>query len=118
MLNQSAALDRVFRAFADPTRRAMIARLAAGEASVSELGQPFAMSLPAVHQHLRLLEQAGVVTTAKRGRIRTCRLNPTALRRAEEWLGQRRLMWERRLDALGAYLANDARARPRRGGAS
>jgi DNA-binding transcriptional ArsR family regulator len=118
MLNQSPVLDRVFRAIADPTRRAMVDRLAAGEASVTELAAPFDMSLPAVHQHLRLLEEAGVVVTAKTGRVRTCRLDPKVLRRAEAWFARRRTMWERRLDALETYLAREARAgaRPKPGG--
>ena len=111
-------LDRVFRAVADPTRRAIVDRLAEGEASVTELAAPFAMSLPAVHQHLRLLEESGVIVTTKTGRVRTCRLEPKMLRRAEAWFARRRTMWERRLDALEAYLTRDTRAgaRPKPGG--
>jgi DNA-binding transcriptional ArsR family regulator len=109
MLNQASVLDRVFRAIADPTRRAIVDRLAEGEASLTELAKPFDMSLPAVHQHLRLLEESGVVVTSKQGRVRTCRLDPKVLRRAEEWFARRRAMWERRLDALDAHLAREAR---------
>ena len=109
MLNQASVLDRVFRAIADPTRRAIVDRLAEGEASLTELAKPFDMSLPAVHQHLRLLEESGVVVTSKQGRVRTCRLDPKVLRRAEEWCARRRAMWERRLDALDAHLAREAR---------
>jgi DNA-binding transcriptional ArsR family regulator len=118
MLNQSEVLDRVFRAIADPTRRAIVDRLAAGEASLTELAEPFDMSLPAVHQHLRLLEESGVVVSSKKGRVRTCRLNPRMLRRAEDWFARRRVMWERRLDALETYLAREAgsAARPKPGG--
>ena len=118
MLNQQSVLDRVFKAIADPTRRAIVDRLAQGEASLTELAEPFDMSLPAVHQHLRLLEDAGVVVTSKTGRVRTCRLDPKVLRKAEEWFARRRGMWERRLDALEAYLARNAGAesRPKSGG--
>jgi DNA-binding transcriptional ArsR family regulator len=109
MLNQATVLDRVFRAIADPTRRAIVDRLAEGEASVTELARPFDMSLPAIHQHLRLLEESGVVVTAKTGRVRTCRLDPKFLRRAEDWFARRRAMWERRLDALDAHLMRELR---------
>jgi len=109
MLNQASVLDRVFRAIADPTRRAIVDRLAEGEASLTELAKPFDMSLPAVHQHLRLLEESGVIVTSKQGRVRTCRLDPKVLRRAEEWFARRRAMWERRLDALDAHLARETR---------
>ena len=107
MLNQPTALDRVFRAIADPTRRAIVDRLAQGTASVTELAEPFAMSLPAVHQHLRLLEDSGLVVTAKTGRVRTCRLEAKALQAAEGWFARRRAMWERRLDTLGEHLARE-----------
>jgi DNA-binding transcriptional ArsR family regulator len=111
MLNQMAELDRVFRAIADPTRRAIVDRLSVGEASLMELAEPFDMSLPAVHQHLRILEESGVVVTSKNGRVRTCRLDAKVLRKAEQWFVRRRTMWERRLDALDAYLTRNARAR-------
>jgi DNA-binding transcriptional ArsR family regulator len=108
MLNQSAALDRMFHALADPTRRAVVARLTAGPASVSELARPLEMSLPAVVQHLQVLEAAGLIATEKAGRVRTCRVSPGALADAERWLSERRLEWEARLDRLEAFLAETA----------
>lgn len=105
MLNQSASLDLVFQALADPTRRAMVERLTLGPASVSALAQPLSMSLPAVMQHLQVLEASGLVRSAKVGRVRTCQVEPAALRTAEQWIGERRTSWERRLDRLGEYLA-------------
>lgn len=104
MLNQSAPLDRVFFALADPTRRAMLERLGRGPASVSELAAPLPMSLPAVVQHLQVLELSGLVRSAKQGRVRTCQLDPEALARAESWLARQRAVWEARLDRLDAYL--------------
>ena len=82
----------------------MVERLAHGPASVSELARPLGMSLPAVMQHLAVLEGSGLILSQKIGRTRTCRIEPHALSRAEEWLGARRIEWERRLDRLGAYL--------------
>jgi DNA-binding transcriptional ArsR family regulator len=105
MLNQSAPVDLVFHALADPTRRAMVERLSRRPASVSELARPLAMSLPAVLQHLRVLEAGGLVRTEKVGRVRTCRIEPAALQTAERWMGERRASWERRLDRLADYLA-------------
>jgi len=105
MLNQSATLDPLFHALADPTRRVMVERLCQGPASVSELAQPFAMSLPAVVQHLQVLEGSGLVKSQKAGRVRICRIEPTALRTAEEWITRQRVSWERRLDRLSQYLA-------------
>jgi len=105
MLNQSTALDRAFHALADPVRRGMVERLARGPASVSELAQPLTMSLPAVLQHLQVLEASGLIRSEKTGRVRTCRIQPTALRTAETWIARRRAGWERRLDRLGDYLA-------------
>lgn len=104
MLNQSTALDLAFQALADPTRRQMVARLSRGPASVSELAAPFAMSLPAVMQHLAVLEESGLVRSEKIGRVRTCRIDPDALSAAEQWINQRRIEWTRRLDRLGSYL--------------
>ena len=104
MLNQSAALDLTFQALGDQTRRRIVARLARGEASVSELARPLAMSLPAVMQHLAMLEGAGLVRSRKVGRVRTCRINPRTLSLAERWINQRRSEWEHRLDQLGEYL--------------
>jgi DNA-binding transcriptional ArsR family regulator len=102
---QDAPLDLMFQALSDPGRRAMIDRLAHGPASVSELAKPFAMSLPAVVQHLQMLEASGLIRTEKVGRVRTCRIEPGALQRAEAWLNERRTLWERRLDRLGDVLA-------------
>jgi DNA-binding transcriptional ArsR family regulator len=104
MLNQSSSLDLAFQALADPSRRAMIAHLARGPASVSELARPFTMSLPAVMQHLAVLESAGLVRSQKAGRVRTCRIDPQALGHVEAWISAQRMEWERRLDRLGAYL--------------
>lgn len=104
----SAPLDRVFHALSDPARRSMLERLTRGPASVSELARPLAMSLPAVVQHLAVLEASGLVASAKRGRVRTCQLEPGSLQRAEQWINERRLTWERRLDRLGDYLAGQA----------
>ena len=99
------ALDATFHALADPARRAMVERLCRGPASVSELAQPLEMTLSAVVQHLAVLEASGLVRSEKVGRVRTCRLEPAALRTAEQWIAERRTSWERRLDRLGDYLA-------------
>jgi DNA-binding transcriptional ArsR family regulator len=105
MLKQTAEpLDLMFQALADPTRRKMVERLTQGSASVSELAAPFQMSLPAVVQHLQVLEQSGLVTTQKIGRVRTCTIDPGALSLAEKWINDRRIGWERRLDRLGSFL--------------
>ena len=105
MLKQSAEpLDLMFQALADPTRRRMVERLTQGSASVSELAAPFDMSLPAVVQHLQVLEQSGLVKTQKVGRVRTCTIDPGALSFAEKWINDRRIGWERRLDRLGTFL--------------
>ena len=98
-------IDLLFQALADPSRRAMVDRLTRGPASVSELARPLAMSLPAVVQHLHLLETSGLVRTEKLGRVRTCSIEPVALRTAEAWVAERRTAWERRLDRLGDFLA-------------
>lgn len=105
MLNHGAALDQVFQSLADPTRRSMLERLSRGPASVSELAAPLSMSLPAVVQHLQMLENCGLVRTEKLGRVRTCRMDPAALRGAQHWIEERRDSWERRLDRLGDFLA-------------
>src|ERR1700720_3974735 len=104
MLNCETRLDQAFQALADPTRRAIVERLAEDPASVSELKRPLVMSLPAVMQHLAVLETSGLVVSQKAGRVRTCRINPAALAEAERWITDRRLEWERRLDRLGEYL--------------
>ena len=105
MLNESAALDLAFQALADPTRRGLVARLSRGPASVSELARPLPISLPAVLQHLQLLEASGLVRSEKKGRVRTCRIEPKALATAESWIGEQRALWEGRLDRLEDYLA-------------
>lgn len=104
MLNQEQTLDAMFQALADPTRRRMVDRLCRGSASVSELAEPFSMSLPAIVQHLKVLEESGLVKTEKVGRVRTCTIDTGALSMAEKWINDRRLGWERRLDRLGAFL--------------
>lgn len=104
MLNHSPELDRLFHALSDPGRRAMVERLARGPVSVSELARPLPMSLPAVMQHLQVLEAAGMVRSHKVGRVRTCSIEAAALSQAEAWLNARRLEWQQRLDRLGAYL--------------
>lgn len=108
MLNYLPPLDLVFAALADPTRRAIVERLTEGPASVSQLARPLTISLPAVLQHLRVLETSGLVHTAKAGRVRTCRVDEAVLRAAESWIVERRAMWERRFDRLGALLAETA----------
>ncbi len=105
MLNYQASLDLMFQALADPGRREMVQRLTRGPASVSELAEPLDMSLPAVVQHLQVLEASGLVKSQKVGRVRTCRIEPAALRSAEKWIGEQRMIWERRLDRLGEFLA-------------
>ncbi|HXA40439.1 MAG TPA: metalloregulator ArsR/SmtB family transcription factor [Phenylobacterium sp.] len=100
----AANLDLTFQALADPTRRAMVERLSRGPASVSELAQPYAMSLPAIVQHLAVLEASGLVRSEKAGRVRTCRMEPAALSLAEQWFNQRRAEAEQRLDRLGEHL--------------
>jgi DNA-binding transcriptional ArsR family regulator len=102
MLNYQ--LDRTFAALADPARRAMVERLVQGPATVSELAKPLPMSLPAAMLHLKVLEESGLVTSEKTGRVRTCRIDPMALSNAEKWVGERRQMWEHSLYRLGAYL--------------
>lgn len=105
MLQQTAPLDLTFHALADPSRRRMVDRLCRGPATVSQLAAPLAMSLSAVVQHLQVLEASGLVRSEKAGRVRTCRLDSDALQSAEQWLAERRVSWERRLDRLGDFLA-------------
>jgi DNA-binding transcriptional ArsR family regulator len=104
MLNHDASLDLAFQALADGNRRAMLVQLVRGPASVSELAEPLDISLPAVMQHLAVLENSGLVRSEKVGRVRTCRIEPEALSLAEQWINQRRLEWEQHFDRLGAYL--------------
>ena len=105
MPHQQPGLDRLFQALADGTRRAMIERLVRGPAPVGELARPLAMSLPAVMQHLGVLEACGLVRSEKVGRVRTCRIEPDGLRLAERWLADQRTSWEGHLDRLGDVLA-------------
>ncbi len=105
MLSQSTTLDLMYQALADPTRRLILDRLTRSPATVSQIAKPFAMSLPAVVQHLGVLERSGLVRTEKLGRVRTCHIEPVAMHNAERWISERRTLWERRLDRLDAYLA-------------
>ena len=110
---QHQALDRVFQALSDPSRRAIVDRLSRGDASVSELAQPLAMTLAAVVQHVQLLEASGLIRTQKTGRVRNCHLDRAVLSQAETWLSQRRTLWEDDLDRLGEVLAMQKAERAR-----
>jgi DNA-binding transcriptional ArsR family regulator len=112
-------LSATFQALADPTRRAILARLALGETSVTELSEPFAMSMPAVSKHLKVLERAGLITRGREAQWRPCRIEPQALKNVDEWLERYRRFWEASLDRLDEYLkelqAKDAeKAKPKR----
>src|SRR5436190_4316429 len=98
------ALDATFAALADPTRRAILARLASREASVTELARPFRISLPGVHKHLRVLERAGLLAHTKHGRVRRCRLRAQPMKDAARWIERYRRFWEYQFDALAKYL--------------
>ena len=113
MLNQSA-VDRVFHALADPTRRALLSQLCHGPASVTDLARPLEVTLAAVVQHVQVLEESGIVRTQKIGRVRTCQMSPEGLSVAERWIADRRSLWERRLDRLGALLAEEPPAKKKR----
>jgi DNA-binding transcriptional ArsR family regulator len=104
VLNESGRLDLAFQALADPTRRGLVARLSRAPASVSELARPLSISLPAVMQHLKLLEASGLVLSEKKGRVRTCRIEPQALAAAQGWIAEQRALWEGRLDRFEAYV--------------
>ncbi len=106
MLHDPAQVDLMLQALADPARRAMVERLSRGPASVSELAQPLEMSLSAVVQHLHLLQASGLIASEKIGRVRTCRIEPRALKTVEQWITERRTVWERRFDRFGQYLAD------------
>jgi DNA-binding transcriptional ArsR family regulator len=101
---ERGSLDAVFAALADPTRRAMTERLARGDASVSELAEPFALSLPTVTKHLAVLEHASLVEHWKEGRVRYCRLAPAPLERADDWIAQHRAFWRERFAGLHEHL--------------
>lgn len=102
------ALSATFAALSDPTRRAILARLAEGEATVNELAAPFEISLPAVSRHLKVLERARLITRAREAQWRRCRLAPAPLKQAAEWMERYRAFWEARFDALEDFLAREA----------
>jgi DNA-binding transcriptional ArsR family regulator len=105
MPHRKINIDRVFHALGDPTRRTLVEKLSRGPISVSQLAAPLAITLAAVVQHLQVLEKSGLVQTEKVGRVRTCRIEPAGLSAVEQWIGDRRSTWERRLDLLGDLLA-------------
>jgi DNA-binding transcriptional ArsR family regulator len=104
LLDRAPEFERVFKALADPTRLAVVERLGRGPAATSELADDFDMALPSFLQHLKVLEESGLVTSRKQGRVRTYRLTPGPLRDAEHWLAEQRDVWERRLDRLDEHL--------------
>jgi DNA-binding transcriptional ArsR family regulator len=104
MFSQQVAVDRVFHALGDPTRRAIVEKLSAGPISASRLAKPLDITLAAVVQHLQVLEASGLVQTEKVGRVRTCRIEPKGFSVAERWINERRSLWERRFDRLGKLL--------------
>jgi DNA-binding transcriptional ArsR family regulator len=105
MHTQQVTIDRVFHALGDPTRRAIVEKLSEGPITVSHLAKPLDITLAAVVQHLQILERSGLVHTEKVGRVRTCRIEPKGLSVAEKWIDERRSLWEKRFDRLGALLA-------------
>ena len=109
MVERGEALDNTFAAMSDSTRRAILERLATGEASVTQLAEPFDVSLQAVSKHVGVLAAAGLVAREKRGRVQWCRLTAAPMKAADEWLGGYRTFWEDQLDALDAYLGGDRR---------
>jgi DNA-binding transcriptional ArsR family regulator len=104
MLNNDDELSLTFAALADPTRRAILARLAQGEATVNELAAPFNLSLPGVSKHLKVLQHAGLISQGRRAQWRPCRLEPTRLKEAADWIDTYRHIWEQRFDRLDEYL--------------
>jgi len=113
MVNYSEPLDATFAALADGTRRAILARLALGETSVTELARPFSMSLPAVSKHLRVLEKAGLLNREKDGRVHRCQIEAAPMKAASDWIARYRNFWEERLDALDRYLKESDAESPR-----
>jgi len=107
MSDRKLNIDGIFHALGDPTRRAIVERVSAGPVSVSQLAEPFKMTLAAVVQHLQILEESGMVRTEKTGRVRTCRVDPKGLDAIEKWISDRRSRWEKRLDHLGDLLAEE-----------
>jgi len=104
MAKFSAGLDLAFSALADPTRRAIVSRLCDGPKSVTELSEPFELALPSLLKHVRVLEQSGLVSSEKIGRVRTCKIEPRALHAAEAWIHQHISAWEQRLDRMEAHI--------------
>ncbi len=104
MLNHSTTIDRVFYALSDPSRLAIVERLSKKRASVSELAEPLNMSMAGVVQHIQILEESGLIKTHKVGRVRSCEIETRSLELIEDWLNQRRKMWEKNLDRLGEFL--------------
>jgi DNA-binding transcriptional ArsR family regulator len=117
---QTDALSSKFAALADPTRRAILARLALGETSVNELAEPFDMSLPAVSKHLKVLEHAGLITRSREAQWRPCKIDAGALKDVDDWLERYRKLWEERFDRLDVYLkelqANNKKREKKNGG--
>ena len=105
------SMDLTFAALSDPTRRAILARLASGDASVGEVAAPFDMSLPAVTKHLNVLENAGLITRRREGRVRRCHLSPEPMNEAADWIASTRGFWEGQLDRLSAYLERQQQER-------
>jgi DNA-binding transcriptional ArsR family regulator len=103
-MGTATSIDETFRALADPTRRRLVERLCTGPASMTELAQPFPITLPSLSKHLRVLEESGVVRSTKRGRVRTFRIVPGRLQSVDVWLARQRSLWERRLDQLEEHL--------------
>lgn len=108
MGNYANSLDSAFHALSDPTRRAVVTRLIEGEASVKELAEPFSMGLPTFLKHLKVLEDSGIISSTKVGRVRTCSIQLKRLAEAESWLAQRRELWEFRLDKFTSYVESIA----------
>jgi DNA-binding transcriptional ArsR family regulator len=113
MPHATANLDLTFQALADPTRRGIVERLSRGQATVSEIAEPYAMSLPAIVQHLAVLEASGLVRSEKIGRVRTCRIDTATLSLAEQWFNRRRAEWDQRLDRLGEHLKRFPEGEPK-----
>lgn len=105
MAKFSTDLDRAFSALADPTRRAIVSRLCEGPRSISELSEPFEMALPSLLKHVQVLEQSGLISSEKTGRVRTCRIERHALEATEAWIHQHVSAWEKRLDRMEAHIA-------------
>ncbi|MBV8631386.1 MAG: helix-turn-helix transcriptional regulator [Silvibacterium sp.] len=107
MPNRKTNVDRVFHALGDPTRRAILERVSSGPVSVSSLAKPLRITLAATVQHVQVLEKSGLLHSSKVGRVRTCRMEPKGLSVLEQWISERRSLWERRFDRLGELLAEE-----------